>query len=170
MLRRTEHGGGGPGLRTAAGRSDQLAQTKALIPLVNSHSTPCVFLFLLSLPPNGSLPACTMSANDYYSGKPQEQGGYYPPPQGPPQGQGGYYPQQPQQSYQGGPPQGYPQQQQGYPQQGYPQQGYQPQPGPQTVYVQQQPQKDSGSSGGCMACLAGICLCCCAEEICECLF
>ncbi|KAF9477772.1 hypothetical protein BDN70DRAFT_880789 [Pholiota conissans] len=85
---------------------------------------------------------------------------------GPPPGQGGYYPQQPQQAYQGGPQQGYPQQ---YPQQGYPQQGYQPQPGPQTVYVQQAPDKSSGS-GGCMACLAGICLCCCAEELCECLF
>ncbi|KDR67978.1 hypothetical protein GALMADRAFT_257505 [Galerina marginata CBS 339.88] len=106
-----------------------------------------------------------MSANDYYNaGKPQEQGGYYPP-QGPPQG--GYYPQQPQQAYQGGyngpPPQG-------YPQQGYPQQGYQPQPGPQTVYVQQQPEKSGGGSSGCMACLAGVCLCCCAEELCECLF
>ncbi|PPQ66668.1 hypothetical protein CVT26_009422, partial [Gymnopilus dilepis] len=59
----------------------------------------------------------------------------------PPQ-QGGYYPQQPQQAYQQG----------GYG--GYPQQGYQPQPQPQTVYVQQPAEK--GGSGGCMACLAGI--------------
>ncbi|GLB41706.1 hypothetical protein LshimejAT787_1003060 [Lyophyllum shimeji] len=103
-----------------------------------------------------------MSANDYYGGKPQDhgQGQYYPPP-GPPQG--GYYPQQPQQAYQ-----------QGYPQYGgqpqYPQQGYQPNPPPQTVYVQQAPAEKGGGSTGCMACLAGMCLCCCAEEICDCLF
>ncbi|KAH0582960.1 hypothetical protein H2248_010856 [Termitomyces sp. 'cryptogamus'] len=72
---------------------------------------------------------------------------------GPPPGQGGYYPQQPQPSYQ----QGYPQ----YGQPGYPQQGYQPNPGPQTVYVEQQ--HDRGGGSGCMACLAGMCLCCCAE-------
>ncbi|KAJ3784375.1 hypothetical protein GGU10DRAFT_401691 [Lentinula aff. detonsa] len=94
-----------------------------------------------------------MSANDYYN----NQGKQYYPPQGPPPGQGGYYPQQPQQAYYGGGPP------QGYPQQG----GYQPQPTPQTVYVQQ-PQQSS-SSGGCGACLAGMCLCCCAEELCECL-
>ncbi|KAK0501235.1 hypothetical protein EDD18DRAFT_728573 [Armillaria luteobubalina] len=96
-----------------------------------------------------------MAANDYYGGgKPQNQ--YYPP-QGPPQGQGGYYPgpQAPQQSYQGYP-------QQGYPQQGYGG-GYQPQPQPQTVIVQQPEKGGGGGSGGCMACLAGMCLCCCAE-------
>lgn len=109
-----------------------------------------------------------MSANDYYAGgKPQgqygpPQGQYYPPPG--PMAQG-YYPQQPQQTYQqGGPYQGPPQ----GPPQGYPQQ---PQLGPQTIYVQQQPEKGGGAaSTGCMACLAGICLCCCAEELCECLF
>ncbi|KAJ7746888.1 hypothetical protein DFH07DRAFT_581624 [Mycena maculata] len=30
--------------------------------------------------------------------------------------------------------------------------------------------QQSSSGGGCMACLAGVCLCCCAEELCECLF
>ncbi|KAF8661341.1 hypothetical protein AX16_001436 [Volvariella volvacea WC 439] len=107
-----------------------------------------------------------MSANDYYNaGKPGEpyppqQGQYYPPPGPPPQG--GYYPppQEPQQAYQGGYYQP--------PPQGYPQPGYQPQPQPQTVIIQQQPEKESNV--GCWACLAGICLCCCAEEICDCLF
>lgn len=28
---------------------------------------------------------------------------------------------------------------------------------------QQQPEKSSAGSSGCMACLAGMCLCCCAE-------
>ncbi|KAJ6485909.1 hypothetical protein C8R45DRAFT_998359 [Mycena sanguinolenta] len=130
-----------------------------------------------------------MAANDYYKGQQQQQ--YYPPPGGPQQSQGGYYPQQPQNSYQQG---GYNGQQQygppqGYPQQGYPQQGYQPNPQPQTIYVQQ-PAQQSGGGSGCMACLAGVCLCCCAEgqwfmlpfqfssltppkkntELCECLF
>ncbi|KAF8739998.1 hypothetical protein AX14_009120 [Amanita brunnescens Koide BX004] len=100
-----------------------------------------------------------MSANEYYN---RGQGGYYPPPSGAPAGQ--YYPQQPQQpqqSYQGygGPPQGPP------PPQGYgPGPGYGPPP-PQTVYVQEQPAQNDGF----MACLAGMCLCCCAEELC-CLF
>ncbi|KAJ7493464.1 hypothetical protein B0H11DRAFT_2006546 [Mycena galericulata] len=89
-------------------------------------------------------------------------------PGGPQQAQGGYYPQQPQNSYQQGGYQGQPQYQ--GPPQGYPQQGYQPNPGPQTIYVQQPAQQQSGGSGGCMACLAGMCLCCCAEEVCECLF
>ncbi|TFK74911.1 hypothetical protein BDN72DRAFT_599397 [Pluteus cervinus] len=40
---------------------------------------------------------------------------------------------------------------------------------PSRFISQQQPDK-GGSSGGCMACLAGMCLCCCAEEICDCLF
>ncbi|KZV96382.1 hypothetical protein EXIGLDRAFT_833626 [Exidia glandulosa HHB12029] len=126
-----------------------------------------------------------MSAKDYYNAGPQQgygqpqyggappQGGYYPPPQGPPQG---YYPPQPEQAYQ----------QPGrtylsnhaplvlgavlmpvlLPHSEY----YQPQPQPQTIYVQQQEQKGSGAGGGtCMACLAGCCLCCCAEEICDCL-
>ncbi|KAF8739143.1 Cytochrome C1 family, partial [Rhizoctonia solani] len=81
-----------------------------------------------------------MSNQDYYNNQPQYGGpppgqGYYPPQGPPPGGQGGYYPNQP-------PPQG------GYPQQG----GYYPQPPPNTVYVQQQPQKDSGGGGGtCMA-------------------
>ncbi|KAJ7173795.1 hypothetical protein C8R46DRAFT_1084010 [Mycena filopes] len=108
-----------------------------------------------------------MAANDYYNNNKGPQAQYYPP-QGAPQqmqGQGGYYPQQPQNSYQQGGYQGQPQ----YPQQGYPQQGYQPNPQPQTIYVQQPAQQQS-SNGGCMACLAGICLCCCAEELCECLF
>ncbi|KAG2121159.1 hypothetical protein BD769DRAFT_1013197 [Suillus cothurnatus] len=73
---------------------------------------------------------------------------------------GGYYPQQPQQSY-GGQPYGQP----------YGGPGYQPQPPPQTVYVQQ-PGQSSGAGGGtgCLACLAGACLCCCAEEaLCDCL-
>ncbi|KAG2344059.1 hypothetical protein BDR05DRAFT_213876 [Suillus weaverae] len=91
-----------------------------------------------------------MANKDYYGGGQQPQ--YYPP-QGPPPGQGGYYPQQPQQSY-GGQPYGQP----------YGGQGYQPQPPPQTVYVQQ-PAQSSGAGGGvgCLACLAGACLCCCAE-------
>ncbi|KAA1081080.1 hypothetical protein PGT21_028911 [Puccinia graminis f. sp. tritici] len=76
-----------------------------------------------------------MSANDYYNKGPQQ------PQYGQPQ-QGGYYPPP-------GQPQGYPQQQQ-YPQ--YPQQ--------QPVYVQQPPAKKSGGGGtGCLACLAGACLC-----------
>ncbi|KAF7356845.1 Cytochrome c domain-containing protein [Mycena venus] len=97
-----------------------------------------------------------MAANDYYKGQQQQQ--YYPPPGGPQQSQGGYYPQQPPNSYQQG---GYGQPQYGSPQ-GYPQQGYQPNPPPQTIYVQQ-PAQQSNSGGGCMACLAGMCLCCCAE-------
>ncbi|KAI0644193.1 hypothetical protein C8Q79DRAFT_974657 [Trametes meyenii] len=98
-----------------------------------------------------------MSNKDFYNGGGQQQ--YYPP-SGPPPGQGGYYPQQPQAAYQGGYQQPY-----GQPQYGQP---YQPQPPPQTVYVQQQ---DKGGGGGCMACLAGACLCCCAEELCcDCLF
>ena len=36
-----------------------------------------------------------------------------------------------------------------------------------SVCRQQQPQKDSGG-GGCMACLAGMCLCCCAEGVSRC--
>lgn len=98
---------------------------------------------------------------------------------GPPPGQGGYYPQQPQQSYQGG--------YGGQPQ--YAQGGYQPQPQPNTVYVwatvvlilgvalmvqfscnrQQPPQQKGGGGGGggCTACLAGMCLCCCAEGACS---
>ncbi|KAF7307880.1 hypothetical protein MKEN_01148500 [Mycena kentingensis (nom. inval.)] len=90
-----------------------------------------------------------MSANDYYKGQ-QYQGGYYPGPQQPPSAyQGGYNNAQ---------------------QYGYPQNGYQPTAQPQTIYVQQQPQKGSGG-GGCMACLAGACLCCCAEEVClDCCF
>ncbi|KAN0121198.1 hypothetical protein V8E52_003786 [Russula decolorans] len=92
-------------------------------------------------------------SNKAYYGQGQQQQQYYPP-QGAPPGQG-YYPQQPQQ-----PQQSY----QGYG--GQP--GYQPQPQPQAVYVQQPPaQKDSNF---CTACLAGVCLCCCAEEICACLF
>jgi len=35
------------------------------------------------------------------------------------------------------------------------------------VCRQQAPQKDSGG-GGCMACLAGMCLCCCAEGVSRC--
>ncbi|KAH7103900.1 hypothetical protein BKA62DRAFT_30713 [Auriculariales sp. MPI-PUGE-AT-0066] len=89
-----------------------------------------------------------MSANDYYG---QQQGGYG----GPPPGQG-YYPQQ-------GPPQGgyYPPQapQGAYQQPGqYPAGGspyYQGQPPPQTIIVQQQPEKDS-SNVGCWACLAAV--------------
>ncbi|KAJ6496803.1 hypothetical protein DFH09DRAFT_342248 [Mycena vulgaris] len=127
-----------------------------------------------------------MAANDYYKGQPQQQQ-YYPPGGGPQQAQGGYYPQvrivllphsspnftieiiqQPQNSYQQGGYQGQPQYQ--GPPQGYPQQGYQPNPPPQTIYVQQPAQQSSSGSTGCMACLAGVCLCCCAEEICECLF
>ncbi|KAH9989815.1 hypothetical protein BJV77DRAFT_1015332, partial [Russula vinacea] len=82
-----------------------------------------------------------MSNKDYFGQHPQQQ--YYPP-QGPPQGQG-YYPQQPQQAYQG--------------YSGQP--GYQPQPQPQTVYVQQPPPQKNDDF--CMACLTGVCLCCCAE-------
>ncbi|KAJ3906350.1 hypothetical protein F5879DRAFT_946557 [Lentinula edodes] len=37
------------------------------------------------------------------------------------------------------------------------------------IVYRQQPQQSSSSSGGCGACLAGMCLCCCAEELCECL-
>ncbi|EDR05657.1 uncharacterized protein LACBIDRAFT_294804 [Laccaria bicolor S238N-H82] len=110
------------------------------------------------LPSGFDTRATNMSAQDYYHGGQPQQGGYYPPQGGPPQ-QGGYYPQQPQQAYQQGynaPYQG------GPPPQGYPQPGYQGQP--QTVYVQQPPEKSGGmASGGCMACLAGMCLCCCAE-------
>ncbi|KAJ7089663.1 hypothetical protein B0H15DRAFT_838683 [Mycena belliarum] len=110
-----------------------------------------------------------MAANDYYKDQPQQQQGYYPPQGGPQQAQGGYYPQQPPNSYQQGGYQGAPYQ---GPPQGYPQQGYQPNPPPQTIYVQQPAQQSSGPGAGtgCMACLAGCCLCCCAEEICECLF
>ncbi|CAE7225370.1 unnamed protein product [Rhizoctonia solani] len=113
--------------------------------LFNNHT----LLLLLFL-------AIAMSNQDYYNNQPQYGGGpppgpgYYPPQGPPPGGQGGYYPNQPQGGY-------------GYPQQG----GYNPQPPPNTVYVQQQPQqKDSGAGGGtCLACLAGACLCCCAEGI-----
>ncbi|KAK0475430.1 hypothetical protein IW261DRAFT_478184 [Armillaria novae-zelandiae] len=85
----------------------------------------------------------------------------YYPPQGAP-GQGGYYPQvqvsfesywdtlrltlnvqPPPQAYGGGP-------------------GYMPQQQPQTIIVQQEPQK-SDDSNCCMACLAGMCCFCCLE-------
>ncbi|KAF8328444.1 uncharacterized protein EI90DRAFT_3126245 [Cantharellus anzutake] len=92
-----------------------------------------------------------MSNKDYYqqggSGPyntpPGPPPGQYYPPQGPPP-QGGYYPQQPPQAYQPGP--------------------YQPQPQPQTVYVQGPPQK-STNDGTCMACLAGICKCRVARRV-----
>nr|GAT42929.1 predicted protein [Mycena chlorophos] len=103
-----------------------------------------------------------MSANDYYKQGQQPQ--YYPPAGGPQQG--GYYPQPPSNSYQ---QPGYGQQpygQQPYGQQPYGGQ-YQPSPQPQVIYVEQPAQQSSG--GGCMSCLAGICLCCAIEELCECL-
>ncbi|KAI5121505.1 hypothetical protein M0805_006542 [Coniferiporia weirii] len=103
-----------------------------------------------------------MSSRDYYGGQQN-----YPPPQGVccqlesgPTGYcGGYYPQQPQQpqqayGYGGQPPYG----QQPYGGQQQPMYGGQQQP----VYIQQ-PQNSGGGGGGCMACLAGMCLCCALE-------
>ncbi|CDR42346.1 CYFA0S09e01640g1_1 [Cyberlindnera fabianii] len=114
-----------------------------------------------------------MSAEKYYnnsnqdyaapSGPPPSQ--QYSAPNGPPpsdgdRGFGGFGQQQygGQQGYyqQGPPPQGY--YQQGPPQQGY----YQQQ---QPVYVQQQPQKSSGSSDCCMACLGALCICCTLDAL-----
>ncbi|KAK9458497.1 uncharacterized protein V1516DRAFT_682580 [Lipomyces oligophaga] len=115
-----------------------------------------------------------MSAAEYHKG-----GNNYGPPSGPPPGmnsdrgypsqpqqayggQGGYYPQQQQGGYYNGPPQG------GYyngPQQGYPQQGYQGQQQPNTVYVQQQPQR-SDSDGCLMGCCAALCVCCTLDALC----
>lgn len=44
---------------------------------------------------------------------------------------------------------------------------YQPQPPPNTVYVQQQDQNRGGDHNCCMACLIGCLACCALESLCD---
>ncbi|KAI9308550.1 hypothetical protein BJ944DRAFT_260010 [Cunninghamella echinulata] len=86
------------------------------------------------------------------------QNASYAPPQNASYGGGGGY-QQPYQPYQQTPQQHY-QQPQYHQQQGH----YQAQAPPNTVYVQQQPNK-SNNDAMCMGCLAALCFCCAMDAI-----
>ncbi|CDH61082.1 predicted protein [Lichtheimia corymbifera JMRC:FSU:9682] len=85
----------------------------------------------------------------------------YPPPPNPTYQQQPYY-QPPPTSQQYSPYQQQPYQQQPYQHQ---QQYYQPQPPPQSVYVQQRPNDSGAGEGLCLGCLTACCLCCTLDAL-----
>ncbi|KAL1914706.1 uncharacterized protein VTP21DRAFT_7964 [Calcarisporiella thermophila] len=111
---------------------------------------------------NYAYPASPAPAQPPPYGQGAQQNYSYPPPPANASYQGGApsygAPQQPygQDSRYGGSPYGAPPQQGGY---------YSPQPAPNVVYMQQQPQKNSMGNDLCLGCALGACMCCCLDAI-----